>query len=109
MGMVNVGGVAKASIGDACDSTATDDTCSHTCAAGYTGGSVTCGSDGAWVVVDCTADTTTCDAAAPATTNMANMVNVGGVAKASIGGACNGTATDATCAHTCAAGYTGGS
>jgi hypothetical protein len=57
----------------------------------------------------CTADTTTCDAAAPATTNMANMVNVGGVAKGSIANACDGTATDATCANTCAAGYTGGS
>jgi translation initiation factor 1 (eIF-1/SUI1) len=85
----------------------------YNCGTGYTVKASTVALSGddsaAMKTACCTADTTTCDAAAPATTNMANMVNVGGVAKGSIANACDGTATDATCANTCAAGYTGGS
>jgi len=73
--MVNVGGVAKASTADECDGTATDATCAHTCAAGYTGGSVTCQGDGSWAVVDCTEVSGKCSGNFATATNLATQVN----------------------------------
>jgi hypothetical protein len=40
--------------GDACDGTLVGGTCAHTCDNGFTGGSITCGSDGTYTVVACT-------------------------------------------------------
>ena len=49
---------------DACDGTQ-QLTCTHQCSAGYESGSVTCGSDGNYAVVACTAIATHCDATEP--------------------------------------------
>jgi hypothetical protein len=114
-GVTTVSGKCSGNLATATDlaEVAADGTFQYACGSGFTVKASTValpgGDSAAKKTACCTADTTTCDAAAPATTNMANMVNVGGVAKGSIANACDGTATDATCANTCAAGYTGGS
>ena len=75
--------------------------CAHQCHLGYLGGSITCQADGTYAVVGCTADTNTCQANEPDTTS-SNM-------QAIVADSCDATPTDATCAHTCATRYDGGS
>ena len=55
----------QAIVADSCDATATASLCTHTCATGYTAGSVTCQADGSYAVVGCTALTNNCQANEP--------------------------------------------
>ena len=62
---------------------------------------MTCGSDGSYVVVACTAISTHCDSNEPdvSGSNMEEMTT----------NSCDGTGTGGTCSHSCSTGYEGGS
>jgi hypothetical protein len=85
----------------ACDGTATDGACSHTCIPGSYGGSITCQSNGTYVVVPCVVSTTPCNPNEPDLSGK-NMQPINP-------DACDGTSTDGSCSHLCKNGYDGGS